>query len=245
MKVTKMYRLLLAGLFGVAFAMVPKVIRAQAPPGPLPQVQSQDPPVAAKPAPPPVKPRTSILGAWKLNHDDSDDPRQKMQQARGSSSNNGSRGGMGGGFPGGMGGRGGYGGRGGSRSSESDDDREKMQEFVQPSSKLSLAQKDAEVDLGDDQYRTYHIFTDGRKIEKSKDLANQEIAAHWNDKALVTDEKSPKGKKMSRTFELSPDGTQLYETLHLTTGRGDSTVGIRYVYDQDSPASPAPAEAKK
>jgi hypothetical protein len=246
MKVTKMYRLLLAGLSGVVFFAIPGALLAQAPPGPLPQVQSQDPPVAAKPAPPPVKPRTSILGAWKLNHDDSDDPREKMQQARGSNSNSGSRGGMGGGFPGGLGGHGGSGGR--PRGGESDDDREKMQQFVAPSNTLSLAQKDAEVDIADDQYRTLELFTDGRKIQKSKDTATQEIAAHWNDKSLVTDEKNPRGGKMSRTFELSPDGTQLYETLHLTVGRDSKSIGIRYVYDQvNSPAAKpsAPVSAGK
>jgi hypothetical protein len=189
-----------------------------------------------------VKPRTSILGAWKLDRDDSDDPRQKMQQARGSNSNGGyggRRGGLGGNYPGG-----GIGGGSGRRGGESDDDRERMQEFVQPSSKLTLSQKDAEVDVADDQYRTLELFTDGRKLQKSKDLATQEIAAHWEEKALVTDEKSPRGGKMSRTFELSPDGTQLYETLHLTVGRNGSPIGIRYVYDQVQTSQPAP-ETKK
>lgn len=238
MKSTKTYRLLLAGLFGIIGAMAPGMILAQAPPGPLPQVQSQDPPAVTKPAPPAAKPRTSIMGAWKLNRDDSDDPRQKMQQARGSSDSSRSRGGMGGGYPGGMGGQGGYGGRGGSRGGESDDDREKMQEFVAPANSLSLEQKDAEVDVTDEQYRKLAIFTDGRKLQKSKDIANQEIVARWNDKALVTDEKNPRGGKMSRTFELSPDGTQLYETLHLTVGRDSKSVGIRYVYDQVQGTTP-------
>jgi hypothetical protein len=233
MTVTKMYRLLLAGLFGLVAISAPGSILAQAPPGPLPQVQSQDPPPVAKPVPPPVKPRTSIFGAWILNRDDSDDPRQKMQQARGSSDSGGrSRGGMGGGYPGGMGGHGGYGGRGGSRSGESDGDREKTQAFIAPANSLSLAQKDAEVDVTDDQYRKLAIFTDGRKLQKSKDLSNQEIAAQWKDKSLVTEEKNPRGGKMSRTYELSLDGTQLYETLHLTAGRDNKSVGIRYVYDQ-------------
>jgi hypothetical protein len=33
-------------------------------------------------------------------------------------------------------------------------------------------------------------------------------------------------------FELSPNGKQLYETLHLTTGRSNTPVVIRYAYDQ-------------
>jgi hypothetical protein len=246
MQMGKPGSLVLAAVVGLTCLAVPGLVCAQAPPGPLPQTASQDPPPAVKPAAPPVKPRTSILGGWKLNKDDSDDPRQKMQQARGSSGNSGGsgRGGLGGGFPGVGMGRGG-GGRGGNRGGESDDDRGKMQEFVAPSSTLALSQKDAEVDIADDQYRKLSLFTDGRKIEKSKDLADLQIAAHWDDKTLVTDEKNPKGGKMSRTFALSPDGTQLYETLHLTAGRDKTVIGIRYVYDQGPQPAQAAPDAKK
>jgi len=36
---------------------------------------------------------------------------------------------------------------------------------------------------------------------------------------------------MSRTFELSEDGRQLYQTLHMTTGRNNTPLVVRYVYD--------------
>jgi len=36
---------------------------------------------------------------------------------------------------------------------------------------------------------------------------------------------------MSRTYELSSDGRQLYETLHMTSGRSNTSLVIRYVYD--------------
>ncbi len=84
----------------------------------------------------------------------------------------------------------------------------------------------------DDQERKSAFFKDGRKLQKTKDSNNQEIAAHWDGNRLVTDEKSPSGRKISRTYELSYDGTQLYETLRLTRGRADSQTSIRYVYDQ-------------
>jgi hypothetical protein len=88
------------------------------------------------------------------------------------------------------------------------------------------------VDVFDDQERKTALFTDGRKVQKAKDAVNQEIAAHWDGNRLVTDEKTPRGEKMSRTYELSYDGTQLYETVRLTRGRSNSQVSIRYVYDQ-------------
>jgi len=116
-----------------------------------------------------------------------------------------------------------------------------MQELVRPSQGLRLAEakRDVEVDLFDDQERKRAFFTDGRKLHKSKDLNYQEIGAHWEGTRLVSDEKDPHGGKMSRTYELSYDGTQLYETLHMTVGRNNTPLVIRYVYDQ-APGSAVP-----
>jgi hypothetical protein len=129
-----------------------------------------------------------------------------------------------------------------------------MAELMSASRVLTLAEatKNVEVDVFDDQQRKRALFTDGRKVEKSKDENYQEISAHWDGKRLVTDEKNPGGGKMSRSFELSYDGTQMYETLHLTEGRGNTPVVIRYVYDigttgaaPATPASPPAAPAAK
>jgi hypothetical protein len=97
----------------------------------------------------------------------------------------------------------------------------------------------AEVDLMDDQNRKRALITDGRKLQKSKDANYQEIAAKWEGNRLVTEEKDPRGNKMSGTFELSYDGMQLYETLHMTLGRNNTPVVIRYVYDQAPTSQPA------
>jgi hypothetical protein len=134
----------------------------------------------------------------------------------------------------GMGG-GPYGGRrGNGGGNESDAERQQMQQVLAPTNALTVAEakKDVEIDVFDDQQRKTAIFTDGRKLQKTKDSTTQEIAAHWDGNRLVTDEKTPKGQKMSRTYELSYDGTQLYETLRVAHGRSDSQVSIRYVYDQ-------------
>ena len=213
------------------------ILFAQAPPGPLPPpaVTSSGADHPVKPPPPP-KPRTSILGAWKLNHDDSDDPGQKMRQAknngRGSNGSSGPHVGMG--IPGvGMGGGGG--GRQHPTNADSDADRDHIQELLSPGRKLTVAQKDPkdpEIDVSDERERKLTIFTDGRKLEKSKTEGYQQVAALWDDGRLVTDEKTARGAKMSRTFELSSDGMQLWETVKLTTGKKDFPVTVRYVYDQ-------------
>jgi len=96
---------------------------------------------------------------------------------------------------------------------------------------LTFAINSAEVDLTDDHYRKIAFFTDGRQLQKSKDDSYQEIAAHWDGKQLVTDEKTPQNAKMSRTFELSPDGRQFYETVHVDRGKSKGLLTIRYVFD--------------
>jgi hypothetical protein len=199
---------------------------AQSPSGPITAAPSQPAPAgranATNSAPAP--PRTTILGAWKFNPDDSDDPSKRRQESRGSGG--GGRGRMGGGYPGGGGG---YGGRRG--GGESDEQREKMHELLRPAKKISFSMTGAEVDLVDDRDRKRAFMTDGRKLQKSKDENYQEVAAKFDGNRLVSDEKDPLGNKMTRTFVLSEDGRQLYETLHMTVGRNNTPRVIRYVYD--------------
>jgi hypothetical protein len=228
MKVIHIARLPILTVFaGLCSVVVPGAMRAQSPAGPMTAAPPQPVPAStAKPPAPLPLPRTTILGAWKLNRDESDDPRKRRQDSGGS--NGGGRGGgrgMGGGYPGG--GHGGYGRRGG----ESDDERQKMRELFTPASAITLSMTGAEVDLVDDRDRKRAFMTDGRKLQKSKDPNYQEIAAKFEGYRLVTEEKTPRGDKMSRTFELSEDGRQLYETLHMTAGRNNTPLVIRFVYD--------------
>jgi YD repeat-containing protein len=227
---------------GLSFVL-PGANYAQAPAGPMPATTPQSaPPSAAKLQEqiPQQKPRTVILGGWKLNRDESDDPRKKMQDSRSSNGGGGGGygGGMGGGYPGGR--RGGYGGGG----EESDQERQKMQELFTPANAITLSMTGAEVDLMDDRNRKRAFITDGRKLQKSKDANYQEIAAKWDGHRLVTEERDPRGNKMSRTFELSYDGMQLYVTLHMTVGRNNTPLVIRYVYDSTG-AVPSPAAQAK
>jgi len=203
-------------------------VGAQSPPGPMAGAPAQPgPAVAAKPPAPLPPPRTTILGAWKLNRDESDDTRNRKDDSGDSNGGGygGRRGGIGGGYPGG--GHGGYGRRGG----ETDDERQKMHELLAPPATMTLSMTGAEVDLLDDRDRKRAFMTDGRKLQKSKDDNYREIAAKWDGNKLATEEKDPRGNKMSRTFELSEDGRQLYEVLHMTSGRSNTSHVIRFVYD--------------
>lgn len=230
-----------------AFLLSSGFVFAQAPPGPLtpPPAEAS----ASRPAPPPPKkaevpPRKNIMGAWRFNKDESDDPRDKMRQASGSSGGNsgGGGGGYGGpriGLPGGpLGGPGG--GYGGHRSSSQDDESGRLGDLITPAHELQVirhSDTDPEVEMIDDHERRHIFYTDGRKIEKQKDPGLQEVSARWDDNKLVTDEKGPHNGKVTRTFEVSSDGKQLLETIHVTDSKGNHPMTVNYVYDAVDPSS--------
>src|ERR1700722_2267255 len=71
----------------LAAVAVPGAIRAQAPAGPLPAAKPQAAPAAttnSQNQEARAETRTSILGQWKLNRNESDDPQKKMEDARAS-----------------------------------------------------------------------------------------------------------------------------------------------------------------
>jgi hypothetical protein len=234
MKAICFFKLTVLTGFAALGLLAAGVTHAQAPSGPITAAPTQPAPVANAPNPAPAPtPRTIILGAWKFNPDDSDDPSKRRQDSEDSNGGNGRRGRMGGGWPGGGGG--GYGGRRG--GGESDEQREKMRNLFAPAKSITLSMTGAEVDLVDDRGRKRAFMTDGRKLKKSKDENYQEIAAKWEGNRLVSEEKDPRGNKMSRTFELSSDGLQLYETLHVTSGRNNTARVIRHAYDIPVPTA--------
>jgi hypothetical protein len=248
--------MILFGFLGVLGLVAPGVL-AQETQGPLPATPPQTPPLEPGPIThsadgvrtKPIPPRTSIVGAWRLNIDNSDDGRKKLEQAQAKSQNSVGRtgnprtSGPGSPYPGGGGGSGGGMGGGGRQSGTnqvSDSDRWILRELTDPPEGLNIVQKDAkggEVDLTDDMARKRVFFTDGRKVEKSKDDSYQEIDAKWDGKSLISDEKTSRGK-FSRTFELAPNGQQLYETVRIDASayggnRSGPQVYIQYVYDAD------------
>ncbi len=158
------------------------------------------------------------------------DPQHKIRAAEGSPGGN--VGGYPGRYPGGYpGGYPGSGGRMPQNTGQDIADNPKMQPLIHPSETLTVNLKNSEVDVTDDQFNKLILYTDGRQLPKPTDSTHQKVAAHWNGSQLVSDEKSPLGGKMSRTFELSQDGRKLYETLHIDNGRAKTPLVIRYVYD--------------
>jgi len=201
-----------------------------------PQTGPQEPQIPQQAASGPEK--QSIAGSWKLNRRESDDPRTKLEQAQEAGRNNGPYGNprVGGPFPGSgptLGG-GPYGGNRTGWPNQNDADLQQMREFLSPADSITFVLKESEADLTDDQNRKSFFYTDGRKIQKRKADKNDkytEIAAHWEGTRLVSDEKSPQGGELSRSFDLAPGRRQLYETVYFDGTRYRSSVVIHYIYD--------------
>ena len=192
--------------------------------------------------------QAALAGSWKLNQDESDNPREKLKSAvqdreqSGYPGGGGRRGGMGGG---GMGipGTGPMGGPMGGplggpmgyprgQSSGSDDQKAKLLQVVEPPSQISVAQKGPEIDMTDSESHTRELFTDGRKLDKpKKDAIQTQVKAHWQGQTLVTEEKGPNGEKISHTYELSPEG-KFIDTLTVESKKLNTPIIVRSVYDK-------------
>jgi len=188
------------------------------------------------------------MGTWKLNRDESDDPRQKSNQ-RTTSNSNGNPGGNGGprmGWPGmggggmGGGGRQGNGGpQGGSQASSpkggTPEEKQRYQELLDPSERLDVEKrndKDPIVEMMGDQGRKTIFYTDGNKPEAPAGVGTEVVAANWDGAKLVSNDVSlPKGGTAKRTYEVSPDGTQLYEEVEMVLGKDKNPSRFRFVYD--------------
>jgi hypothetical protein len=204
----------------------------------------------SKPAPsaPEAKQGEPVLnGTWKLNRDQSDDPREKLRSAMQDRDQNGPMGGHGGmggggvtmGVPGiGVGGmgrpRGGPGGgMGRGQGAGSEDQRARLRDLVEAPDQLRVAQKGPEIDMTDTQSRVRTLFTDGRKVEKpKKDSDHTQVKAHWERGTLVTEEKGPNGEKVSHSYEMVGEAKQLADTLTIESKKLNTPIIVRSVYDR-------------
>ena len=227
-------------VFGGVGLLLTGVAVGQAPPGPIAPVASQRS-TNEPPPPPPVKivPRTNILGAWKLNRDESDDPKARSNQRQVNDPNQGHGGNSGPriGFPGGgMGGPGMGGGQRGNGGPQKDtpEDRQRYAELIDPSVRLKLqrkAEKDPIVEMFGDQGRKTIFYTDGHKPDTPAGVGTDVVEAKWDGEKLVSNSPLPKKGSLTRTYEVSPDGLQLYEEVEMVIGKDKNPSRFRFVYD--------------
>jgi hypothetical protein len=186
---------------------------------PAPQTQS-----AANP---------NLAGQWKLNKDQSDDPRQKMQQAMGG---NGQGGGRSPGGEGGGGRRGGGQGQGGGQGGGM------MNDLAQ----LTIVQTDTSVKVTNASGRVLAAYpedTQAAKPSSNGGNADDDVrepappVAKWQGSQLVTTMQGRRGGSTTRTYELSSDGKQLIVTTKMQNPRFTQPVTFRLVYDPAKAAS--------
>jgi hypothetical protein len=186
----------------------------------------------------------SLAGNWTLNKDQSDDPRQKMREAMGNSGN-----GPGAGGGGGTGGGGGFGGGGGRRGGGQGGGRgqgDMNAEFSQlaivqtaTSAKVTgssgrvLAVYDSSKSSGSSDSGTAGNSNDASNSDSSETGGRQNApaAAAWQGTQLVAVTQGRRGGSTTRTYELSPDGSQLYVTTKIDNPRFQQPVTYRFVYD--------------
>jgi hypothetical protein len=158
----------------------------------------------------------NLAGTWKLNQDKSDNPRQKMQEAMGNSGN--------------RQGGGGYGrpreqGAGG---------RSMMNEFSQ----LTIVQSGSDIKVTGESGRTLAVLpadtNSNSDSSASPDNGGQFTppppTVHWQGSQLIAETTMRRGKT-TRTYELSPDGKELYLTTRMENPRFSQPVTYRLVYD--------------
>jgi len=191
---------------------------------------------------PPAKP--SIAGAWTLNKDLSDAPRDRGDQGDDRSRARRGGGGYGRGGGGGYGrggGRGGGMGRGGSGGGATMDPeqmarmREAMRDLTEPSDHLTIVQTDSMVVITSADGRTTRLSPDGKKIKD--DNTKIERRTKWDSGRLVSEISGLGPAKATQVFAVDPDSHQLRITVQIEGGgaRGGQSQArsVTHVYDAD------------
>jgi hypothetical protein len=182
----------------------------------------------------------SIVGAWTLNKDLSDEQPENSNssgdqgQQRGSGSGGGGRRRGGGGGFGGGGGRGGRGGGGGFGQPTTDPEeaqrvRDAVRDLTNPPEHLTIVQTDSMVILTGPDGRATRLSTDGKKIKD--DSTKLERKTKWDNGKLVSEIGGLPNGKLTQTLSVDAE-----HHLHITL-QGENQrrkISVARVYDADA-----------
>lgn len=161
-----------------------------------------------------------LAGQWQVNKDLSDDPRQKMQEARADSS----------------GGAGDSNGNGGSRhqGGQNGEGRGQGGGMMVDLSVIQIDQTGSNVKITGKSGRTLAQYPAADQTDaKSAGGAGRDqrtATTQWQNGQLTVVSDGPRGKS-TRTYSLSPDGKQLFVTTKMESDRFKQPVIYRMVYD--------------
>jgi hypothetical protein len=240
-------------IFAAAVLLLPASRAGAQTSGPLPATAPSDQPAASSRAgaPAQIGGKPNISGTWALNKDESDDPRAAMQQP-GNSGGNGSGGHYGGG--GGTGGDGGWGGggqHGGSGTAGGGGGRRGGQNAsgggMNNLSQLTIEQTASSAKVTGDSGNVLALYSASEPAPASSssgsssnssnsssgdsETASAPPSTQWQGSQLVAVTPGRRQGSTTRTYELSPDGKQLYVTTKIDSPRFTKPVTFRLVYD--------------
>jgi hypothetical protein len=187
-----------------------------------------------------VDSRTSIVGAWTLNKDLSDQVGSGDQGSSGgggSNRGNGSGGGYGRGGGGGHHGGGGMGRGGGGNSVQAMDPdqaarmRDAMRDLTGSSQHLTITKTDSLVLITGADGRTTRLSPDGKKIKD--DNTKIERKTRWDGDKLVSEINGVGKGKATQSFVVDPETHQLRIVVQMDNGSGQPRT-ITHVYDFDA-----------
>jgi hypothetical protein len=221
--------------------------------GPMVPATPSDRPIdqtepVAKARPMTIGDKPNLSGSWVLNKDQSDDARKAIEDARGSSGQNGNGqprwggggpGGGGGGWGHGQGNPGGNGGGGGRRGQNANGGANPFDELSQ----LTIDQTPSSINVTGVTGRVLAsspAASQSQQKSSNSDSSGETASApppptvEWKNSQLVVTEPQGRRGTTTRTFELSPDGRQLYVTTTIDNPRFKNPATIRFVYDPAS-----------
>jgi hypothetical protein len=177
--------------------------------------------------------RQQLVGEWKLNPELSEDPREKMRQARaegGGSPGGGGGWGHGGGYGGGHGGYGG--GRGGGyrgggaeqQGGESGTARTPLMVFS--SERITVTNIEPEVTMLDPDGEQRQLHADDQSY---KDANGADVKARWDKSKLVVETKTGRGS-MKETWSVGQDPRRLTVLVEIRRPYGGD-VSVKRVFD--------------
>jgi hypothetical protein len=190
----------------------------------------------------------NLTGTWQLNKDASDDAQKAMKEARAAESRGGGGGGGMGGGGGGMGGRGGHGGgggggMGGGRGSHGDSGSQSSSgngDWFGALDTLVIQHGEPSLTITDAAGRVHALYTDGRKTEEERSHGGTtSVTATWKDGHLEVVSRPENGSKITETYSVTADRSQLTVVTKIEGSRGPAFT-IRRVYDAVQPGAPKP-----
>jgi hypothetical protein len=111
--------------------------------------------------------------------------------------------------------------------------REDLDQLATNSKQLTIEQDDKQTTIANDAGQTKNLYTDGKKHKEAGSSGHSTtVKARWEGDRLVAESKLGHSGKLTETYELSPDGKQLYVVARLDNSRLSAPLVIRRVYDR-------------